>query len=159
MKNICAGAAAVALGWSTTAQAAPPPASAFGRIPAIFDVDISPNGERVALMGAVADQRFISIATLDKPGLPILQLGDVEGVYLQWAGNDFVLARVAYWEKVGARNVYRIERTISVTPEAKAAAQLFSADPVSSLLTEQTIVGISQAPIRAVALGLIVPGR
>lgn len=154
MKKICASAAMVVLGWSTSVQSAPP-ASAFGRVPAVFDVDISPNGQRVALMGGTSDQRFISIATLDQPGLPILQLGDVEGVYLQWAGDDFVLARVAYWEKVGARNVYRLERTISVTPEAKAVAQLFSADPVSSLLTNQTIVGITHAPTRAVALGLI----
>lgn len=107
-------------------------------------------------MGGSSDQRFVSIATLDQPGLPILQLGDVEGVHLQWAGDEFVLARVAFWEKVGARNVYRMERTISVTPEAKAVAQLFSADPVSSLLTEQSIVGITHAPVRAVALGLIV---
>ncbi len=155
MKKLCASAAMVALGWSTSVQAAPPPASAFGRVPAVLDVDISPNGQRVALMGAASEQRFISIATLDQPGLPILQLGDVEGVFLQWAGDEFVLARVAYWEKVGPRNVYRMERTISVTPQAKAVAQLFSADPVSSLLTEQSIVGISQSPIRAVALGLI----
>ena len=129
MKKLCASAAMVALGWSTTVQAAPPPASAFGRVPAVLDVDISPSGQRVALMGATSEQRFISIATLDQPGLPILQLGDVEGVHLQWAGDEFVLARVAYWEKVGPRNVYRMERTISVTPEAKAVAQLFSADP------------------------------
>lgn len=155
MKKLCASAAMVALGWSTTVQAAPPPASAFGRVPAVLDVDISPSGQRVALMGATSEQRFISIATLDQPGLPILQLGDVEGVHLQWAGDEFVLARVAYWEKVGPRNVYRMERTISVTREAKAVAQLFSADPVSSLLTEQNIVGISRSPVRAVALGLI----
>lgn len=155
MNKLSASAAMVALGWSTSVQAAPPPASAFGRVPAVLDVDISPNGQRVALMGAASEQRFISIATLDQPGLPILQLGDVEGVFLQWAGDEFVLARVAYWEKVGPRNVYRMERTISVTPQAKAVAQLFSADPVSSLLTEQSIVEISQSPIRAVALGLI----
>ena len=140
MRKLCASAAMVALGWSTCVQAAPPPASAFGRVPAVLDVDISPSGQRVALMGAASEQRFISIATLDQPSLPILQLGDVEGVHLQWAGDEFVLARVAYWEKAGPRNVYRMERTISVTPEAKAVAQLFSADPVSSLLTEQNIV-------------------
>lgn len=155
MKKICASAAMIALGWSTSVQSAPPPASAFGRTQAILDVEISPNGQRVALMGGASDQRFVSIATLDKPGLPILQLGEVEGVYLQWAGDEFVLVRVAYWEKVGPRNVYRMERTISVTPEATAVAQLFSADPVSSLLTEQNIVGITHAPLRAVALGLI----
>lgn len=155
MKKLCASAAMVALGWSTTVQAAPPPASAFGRIPAVVQAAISPNGQRIALLGGKSDQRFVSIATLDQPGLPMLQLGEVEGVGVRWAGDEFVLTRVAYWEKYGARNVYRMERTITVTPEAKAVARLFSADPVSALLTEQSIVGITTEPVRAVALGLI----
>lgn len=105
-------------------------------------------------MGGPSEQRFVSIATLDQPGLAILQLGDVEGVYLHWAGDDFVLARVAYRETFGPRAAYRMQRTFSVNPEGKAVAQLFSADPVSSLLVEHNIVGITQAPVRAVAVGL-----
>lgn len=154
MKKMCAGVALAALGWSIAAQAAPPPASAFGRGQAVIDVEISPDGQRVALMGGPPEQRFVSIATLDQPGLAILQLGDVEGVYVQWAGDDYVLARVAYWDKFGPRNAYRMQRTFSVNPEGKAVAQLFSADPASSLMVEHNIVGFTHAPVRAVTLGL-----
>ncbi len=119
-----------------------------------MDVEISPNGERIALMGGPPEQRFVSISTLDKPGVAILQLGDVEGVFVQWAGDDYVLARVAYWDRFGPRNAYRMQRTFSVNPEGKAVAQLFSADPASSLMVEHNIVGFTQAPARVLALGL-----
>jgi hypothetical protein len=52
------------------AHAAPPPASAFGRIPAIVTATISPDGRRVAILGGASDQRFVSIATLDRPTCP-----------------------------------------------------------------------------------------
>jgi dipeptidyl aminopeptidase/acylaminoacyl peptidase len=138
------------------AQAAPPPASAFGRIPAVVQAVISPNGERVALLGGASEQRIISIATLDQPGLPILQLGNVEAIGLRWAGDDFVLAQVAYWEQVGARGVYRLERNITITPDAKAIGRLFGNDPASSLLTNHSILGITNGdPVRAIAVGLV----
>lgn len=137
------------------AQAAPPPASAFGRIPAVVQAAISPNGERVALLGGAADQRFVSIATLDQSGLPMLQLGDVEAVGLRWAGDEFLIAQVAYWEKTGPRLAYRLERSLTLTPEAKASAQLFGHDPASAWLVEQTVVGVTQAlPARVMAVGL-----
>lgn len=136
------------------AQAAPPPASAFGRTPAIVDIEISPNGQRLAIMGGPSEQRFVSIATLDKPGLPILQLGDVNPVFLEWAGDDYVLARVAYRENFGGRDFYRLERTLSVTPDAQVVARLFSDDPLSARLIEHNVIGTTQAPTRVVALGL-----
>lgn len=90
-------AAAACLAMSAyAAHAAPPPASAFGRVPAVIDAEISPNGQRIAFLGGTSEQRIVSIATIDQPGLPILQLGSVEGVGVRWAGDDFVLARIAF---------------------------------------------------------------
>ena len=84
------------------AKAAPPPASAFGRVPAVVDAEISPNGQRVAILGGTSEQRIITIATIDQPGLPTLQLGDVETTDLVWAGDEHVVATVAFWGEVGA---------------------------------------------------------
>jgi hypothetical protein len=80
---------------STTVRAEPPPAISFGRIPAVIDAAISPDGQHVALLGGGLDKRIVSIATLDQPGLPSLNLGDVEGVSLRWTGNSHVLVRLA----------------------------------------------------------------
>ena len=62
---IAAGAAISSLAWP--ALAAPPPASAFGRIPAVVQASISPDGQKVAILGGASDQRFVSIATIDQP--------------------------------------------------------------------------------------------
>jgi dipeptidyl aminopeptidase/acylaminoacyl peptidase len=136
-------------------SAAPPPASAFGRIPAIVDAAISPNGQRVAILGGLSDQRVISIATIDQPGLPVLPLGNVETIGVRWAGDDHVLARVAYWETTGPRANYRLERNISITPDAKPAARLLDDDLLSAYATSQPVLGITAGtPTRALVLGL-----
>jgi dipeptidyl aminopeptidase/acylaminoacyl peptidase len=148
-------AAAACFGVAAQAQAAPPPASAFGRIPAVVDAAISPNGQRVAILGGLSDQRVVSIATIDQPGLPVLSLGDVEGVSLRWAGDDHVLARIAYWETTGPRANYRFERNISITPDAKPASRLLDNDILSMYATSQPVLGITQtSPARALVLGL-----
>ncbi len=140
------------------ARAAPPPASAFGRIPAVVDAAIAPGGQRVAILGGATDQLIISIATIDQPGLPKLALGDVEAVSVRWAGNDFVLARIAYWESFGPRASVRYERSISVAPDAKPVARMLENADTSRLLN-QPVIGITEAqPAQAMMLTLIENG-
>jgi len=147
------GAAVFAM--AAPARAAPPPASAFGRIPAVVDAAISPNGQRIAILGGQSDQRIISIATIDKPGLPVLPLGEVETISVRWAGDDHVLARIAYWETTGPRANYRFERNISITPDARPAARLLDDDVLSAYATSQPVLGVTGAtPTRALVLGL-----
>lgn len=142
-RGVWAAAAAVCV-VAHGAAAAPPPASAFGRVPAVVDAEISPNGQRVAILGGTSEQRIISIATIDQPGLPILQLGSVEATRLRWAGDGFVIASVAYWEKSDAQRSYRIERHIAVTPEAKAVSRFFDNLTTTQFLANgQPIAGVT----------------
>jgi len=136
MKAIWMVAAAACFVMAAPAQAAPPPASAFGRVPAVVDAEISPNGQRIAILGGTSEQRVISIATVDQAGLPILQLGEVEATRLRWAGDEHVIASVAYWHDAGPKQFYRIERHIAVTPEAKAVSRFFD-----NMTTTQYLVG------------------
>lgn len=141
------------------ALAAPPPASAFGRIPAVVDAAISPDGQRVAILGGLSDQRVVSIATIDQPGLPVLPFGEVEGVGIQWAGDDYVIATIAYWESLGdQRRSFRFERQISITTNAKLGARLIP-DAVlggERVLLEQPILRVTPAPsARAMMIGLV----
>lgn len=141
------------------AQAAPPPASAFGRVPAVIDADISPNGQRIALLGGTSEQRIVSIATIDQPGLPVLQLGSVEGVGVRWAGDEYVLARIAFWESFGPRNKARFERNVVVTTQAKAVTRLLEMDNLSAFLTSQPVYRITdEAKPQAIVVGLLERG-
>jgi dipeptidyl aminopeptidase/acylaminoacyl peptidase len=153
-------AAAVALcGVAAGARAAPPPASAFGRVPAIIDAEISPDGHRIAILGGTSEQRIVSVATIDKPGLPVLQLGSVEAVDLQWAGDDHVLARIAFWEKSGSEFGYRFERNIAVDAQARAVASLLDNDTLSRALVSQPVYGITAGPEpKAMVMGLLERG-
>ena len=146
---VAAASAAVGMFVASSAQAAPPPASAFGRVPAVVDAAISPNGQRVAILGGTSEQRFVSIATIDQAGMPALPLGQVEAVGVRWAGDGHVLARIAYWESTGPRVAYRLERNISITPDAKPAARLLDNDVLSQFVANQPILGITDAGSRA----------
>lgn len=128
-------------------------------MPAIIDAQISPDGQRIALLGGASDQRIVSIATIDKPGLPVLQLGSVEGVGLRWAGDGHVLARIAFWEKAGAESGYRFERNIVIDTQGKAVASLLDNDTLSRALVSQPVYGITSGPDpKAMVMGLIERG-
>ncbi|CAN7158552.1 S9 family peptidase [Phenylobacterium sp. LjRoot164] len=137
------------------AHAAPPPAAAFGRVPAVVDTAISPDGRRVALLGGTSEQRYVSIATIDDPNMPALALGDAEAVGLSWAGNDHVLARMAYWRSEGPRLAYRFERNVSINTQGQAVSRLLESDAFSQYLVTQPVLGVVAGPPASVyVLGL-----
>ena len=155
-RYLAAAFGAAVFGAAVQAAAAPPPASAFGRIPAVVDAAISPNGQRVAILGGAAGQRIVSIATIDQPGMPALALGDVEGVGVRWVGDDFVLARIAFWDKDGPKTSYRFERNIVVSTAGKPVTRLLESDTLSRALLEQPVFGVTAGDRpQAMVMGLI----
>lgn len=152
------GLAALAVAFSVLTGpvlAAPPPASAFGRIPAVVQAAISPDGQHVAVLGGASDQRFISIATIDQPGLPVLSLGNVEAVSLRWVDNQRLIACVAIWNSVGLRQAYRFERNLVVDLQAHVVARLLDHDADSGWLVEQPVLTTTATqPTRIMMVGL-----
>ena len=154
--KICLAAAAAFVVTAAPALADPPPASAFGRIPAIITAKLSPDGKRVAILGGASDQRFVSIATVDQPELPVAPLGNVEGIDLNWAGNDYVLARIAVRDKMGPRVEYRLERNIAISAQGAVLNILLGKDPISRYIIHQAVLGVTTtAPTRALVEGLV----
>jgi hypothetical protein len=134
----------------------PPPASAFGRIPAIVTAAISPDGRRVAILGGASDQRFVSIATVDQPGLPVVPLGNVEGVGLRWIGDDYLAARIAVMDKLAPRRQYRLERNVAISATGDILNVLLGKDSLSRFIIEQPVLGVTTtAPTRALVEGLV----
>ena len=127
---------------ATLAAAAPPPVAAFARLEAIQDAAISPDGARVALLGGPAGARSLNIATLDQAGAKTVPLGDIEAVSIDWAGDDYIVVRVGFWEKRGPRSQYRFERNIVVSAEGEVSALLLSNDHASRYATGQPIVRV-----------------
>lgn len=132
----------------------PAPEAVFGRIPAVLDAKISPDGQHVAILGGASTQRIISIATVDKPGMPWLGLGDLIGVGLVWADNEHVLAPVRVWKRLTPRDAFEFQRTLSVDLQAQTVASLLEHDLDSVYMINQSILEITKSPPRALVLGL-----
>src|SRR3546814_13761728 len=89
------------------------------------------------------------LATIDQPGLPILPLGEVEAIDLTWAGDKYVIARVASWEKFGPRVEYRFERNLAIDTHGKILSQLLGTEAASALLINQPVLGVvASDPVR-----------
>jgi len=87
--------------------------------------------------------------------MPALALGDAEAVGLSWAGNDHVLARMAYWRSEGPRLAYRFERNVSINTQGQAVSRLLESDAFSQYLVTQPVLGVVAGPPASVyVLGL-----
>ncbi|MDB5430647.1 MAG: peptidase prolyl oligopeptidase [Caulobacter sp.] len=72
------------------AAAAPPPLAAYGGLPGVEELQLSPSGERYALVALVAGKRQLVVVEAGK-ALVTLDTGDVKVRELMWAGDNFVL--------------------------------------------------------------------
>ena len=85
---------AVALGWASIAAAeAPPPLEAYGKLPGIEAIQISPDGKRLAFIATDGEARTLVVSDIDT-NKPIVRLptGPTKVIAVQWAGPDHVIA-------------------------------------------------------------------
>lgn len=139
----------------TPAQSTPPPASAFGRLPGVQSVAMSPAGDQLAILGGAPAARTVRFATIDKPGEVQLQLGDVQTMDVRWVGENYVLVRAAYWQSLGPRNAYRFERNVVVDNKGKVVSTLLEGDNPSAYALSQPVLGVVDGDKpKAMVLGL-----
>jgi dipeptidyl aminopeptidase/acylaminoacyl peptidase len=112
------------------AQAAPP-AEAFGRLPAIDDVEVSPDGRRVAMLQSLQGRTVAAIYTLNAPaGTPPVIVNPDEGKVrsVLWANNDRLLVWMSITYKVpGSRQnpTYEMSRVLSMKADGSDSKFLF----------------------------------
>lgn len=93
-------AAAMAIMAGAAARAAP--LEAYGQLPDIEQVAISPDGARLAVLIGGGEERRILIRELNGGGEKLMSVGDIKIRHLKWAGPDDLLiassttARVAF---------------------------------------------------------------
>ena len=151
---VVAAASVAAMSGSAWAQSAKLPASAFGRLPAVTQAALSPNGQSIAILGNSSVEPTLSFASIDQTGLSILKLGEVEPLSIRWAGDQYVLTRFATWKVAGPRLTYRFERNLVVTPKAEPVSRLLKDNLDSDALLTQPIVGVvAGPPARAIVMG------
>ena len=82
--------------------AAPPPIEAYGKLPAIEDVSISPSGQRYAMVAVIGEARKVLVLASD--GDKPLAAGDVSATKVrsvEWAGEDHLLITISKTVNIG----------------------------------------------------------
>jgi dipeptidyl aminopeptidase/acylaminoacyl peptidase len=70
----------------------PPPLAAYGRLPAIEDIELSPDGSLFAVVVTDGDSRNVLVKQVaDGKLISALKAGDQKLRAIQWAGNDHLL--------------------------------------------------------------------
>ncbi len=83
------------------ARAAPPPIEAYGALPSMEQITLSPSGTRYAFIARVGETRRLYVATTDNKPLSITELGDSKVTNVAWAGEDYVLVTSAVTKNLG----------------------------------------------------------
>lgn len=93
--TVAAGAllAAGPHGWAAPPE--PPPIEAYGRLPAIDHVTLSPSGDRLAFVAADGESRKLFVRTVAGQPLAVMPLGDKKLRDVYWGGDRFVVSRSA----------------------------------------------------------------
>jgi dipeptidyl aminopeptidase/acylaminoacyl peptidase len=124
------------------ALAAPPPAAAFGAPAAIRMIEISPDGQHLAIVSRDGDQAVIKFATVDQPKVTLCKLGDVAVSRLRWLGNDRVMADINFPAKVYDR--YRtVQRVVVVSSDDAHAVTMLADNKPSNNLVRHSVSGVS----------------
>ena len=68
------------------------PLATFGRLPALEDIALSPDGTRIAFLRTQEDTRVLAVVSLrERRPLRLLRLGDVKLRGIEWADNQHLL--------------------------------------------------------------------
>jgi len=125
-------AACLGIAGACGAHAAPPPIEAYGRLPAIEQLELSPSGNRFAFVATTGNERrlFVREVDGDKTLLALAGVGDAKLRDLDWAGEGFVVARISDRYNLGAEygGAYELSRMLSLDVKSKQIKMLFT-DP------------------------------
>jgi dipeptidyl aminopeptidase/acylaminoacyl peptidase len=106
---------------------AAPPVEAYGHLPGVELVRISPSGEHIALIGVAGEKRRIIILTADNQLVKMGEIGDSKVRELAWVGDDHVLITISATVSLQLEfgQSYELDSVIRVGLDNKAAWAIF----------------------------------
>ena len=129
------------------ARAAPPPVSAFSRLPGVQQAAISPDGRRIAILGGQPDKRIIALSPLDGSKPTIIELGDTNIKSIRWATNDYLLATIGLFspEKRSGESyhpAYTYYRDIVIRRDGETVSRLLAGADLDEFALSMPILRI-----------------
>jgi dipeptidyl aminopeptidase/acylaminoacyl peptidase len=125
-------AALVALAGPTMPAVAAPPIEAYGALPAVEGIELSPSGEYFASIAVIGDQRRLIVATVGGKVLQAIGVGDEKIQGFWWVGDDHVLVRTHSTFKapfdLGAKQA-ELSAIVNLTVSTGKAVAIFEKNP------------------------------
>lgn len=110
------------------AQPAPPPLAAYGELPDIEDIVISPSGERIAILGRFDGQRTLIVIGENNKTLFAMPLPGIKVREFELVSDDLLLLRRSTTEKLGfdfAQDKFEFYQAFLISLSAKQAQLVF----------------------------------
>ena len=112
------------------AKSDPPPISAYGTLPAISSVSLSPSGGVMASINTIDGKRYILVRTMAGETVLAVPIGENKVRRLKWADDSHLLVEVTkatYW--LYETNEIELGTTVSIDVKARKSAVLFDNMP------------------------------
>jgi dipeptidyl aminopeptidase/acylaminoacyl peptidase len=77
------------------------PLEAYGELPLVEAISLSPNGKRLAFVGKIAGERRIVLFDPENTPISGIPLGDLKFFSIVWAGDDLAIARLRWTQRLG----------------------------------------------------------
>jgi len=120
--------AALAVLCFSQASLAAPPLEAYGRLPGVEMLELSPSGERYAVIGAVAEARRFVVLSTKGEVLISGELGNTKVRKIQWIGDDRVLIwwSTTFDHPLDFKQAYELSTVLNVDLKAHKATPIFA---------------------------------
>lgn len=123
LRALAASFAMITLAIAPSASAAT--LESYSRLPAMEEVDISPDGQTVAYIAAQSDQQSVIVRALTGEVLQQADFGSNKVRAVQWAGNDFVVVTTSTTDSIpGVTYVGEFLQAVSINIRTGEVAQL-----------------------------------
>ena len=120
-------------------QPSPPPLEAYGRLPTVTSLSLSPSGERLASVGDVNGKRVVLVRTLTGTVLFASPVGNEKVRSIDWVDDDHVLVTVS-----GTGSFDQIKSILNGVSLAVAAIAVFIVTYID-LVNRRRTIGIERA--------------
>lgn len=110
---VCIGIVVATSGVAQAQAPVPPPIEAYASLPALENVSLSPNGDRIAFIGQAGPNRRLGVRSLAGETLGLVDIGDQKVRSVRWADNDHVLITTSSYTDIAhlsdAREFYNAQ--------------------------------------------------
>ena len=107
---------------------ATPPLEAYGRLPAVEMMQLSPAGDRYAAVAVIGETRKLAVISDKGEGLLSAELGNLKIRSMQWVGNDRLLfwASATYDHPLDFRQAYEESTVTNIDLKTRKISTIFS---------------------------------